>query len=43
MPQVGFEPTAPVFDWAKAVHALDHAAAVICNVQHNILIMELIF
>jgi hypothetical protein len=32
---VGFEPTNPAFEWAKAVHALDRAAAligtVICN------------
>jgi hypothetical protein len=29
MPQVGFEPTIPVFEQAKTVHALDRAAAVI--------------
>jgi hypothetical protein len=29
MPQVGFEPTIPVFKRAKTVHALDHAATVI--------------
>jgi hypothetical protein len=29
MPRVGFEPTIPVFERAKAVHALDHAATVI--------------
>jgi hypothetical protein len=29
MPQVGFEPTALVFERAKKVHALDDAAAVI--------------
>jgi hypothetical protein len=29
MPQVGFEPTIPVFERAKTVHALDRAAAVI--------------
>jgi hypothetical protein len=29
MPQVGFEPTIPVFDLAKTVHALDGVAAVI--------------
>jgi hypothetical protein len=27
---VGFEPTIPVFERAKAVHALDRAATVIC-------------
>jgi hypothetical protein len=29
MPQVGFEPTIPVFQRAKTVHALDRAAAAI--------------
>jgi hypothetical protein len=29
MTQVGFESTIPVFKWAKRVHALDRAAAVI--------------
>jgi hypothetical protein len=29
MPQVRFEPTIPVFELAKAVHALDRAATVI--------------
>jgi hypothetical protein len=29
MPQVGFEPTIPVFEWAKTFQASDHAAAVI--------------
>jgi hypothetical protein len=29
MPQVGFEPTIPVFEWAKIVHVLDLAATVI--------------
>jgi hypothetical protein len=28
MPQVGFEPTIPVFEWVKTVHALDRAATV---------------
>jgi hypothetical protein len=31
MPQVGFEPTIPVFERAKTVLVLDHAAAVIGN------------
>jgi hypothetical protein len=26
MPQVGFEPTIPVFEWVKTVHALDRSA-----------------
>jgi hypothetical protein len=29
MPQVGFVPTIPVFERAKTVHALHHAATVI--------------
>jgi hypothetical protein len=29
MPPMGFEPTIPVFERAKTVHALDHAATVI--------------
>jgi hypothetical protein len=29
MPQVRFEPTIPVFVWAKKIHALDRAATVI--------------
>jgi hypothetical protein len=29
MPRVGFEPTIPVFERAKTVHALDGAATVI--------------
>jgi hypothetical protein len=29
MPPFGFEPTIPVFKWAKTVHALDRAATVI--------------
>jgi hypothetical protein len=28
MPSVGFEPTIPVFERAKTVHALDRAATV---------------
>jgi hypothetical protein len=31
MIQVGFEPTIPVFERAKTVHALDHEATVISN------------
>jgi hypothetical protein len=29
MPRVGFEPTIPVFEQAKTVHALDRVATVI--------------
>jgi hypothetical protein len=32
MPLVGFEPTIPAFERAKAIHAVDHAATVICPV-----------
>jgi hypothetical protein len=28
VPQVGFEPTIAVFEWAETVHALDRAGAV---------------
>jgi hypothetical protein len=31
MPQVWFEPTIPIFERAKIVHALDRAATVICT------------
>jgi hypothetical protein len=30
MPRVGFEPTIPVFERAKTVHALDRATTVLC-------------
>jgi hypothetical protein len=30
MPQVKFEPTIPVFERARAVHALDRTATMIC-------------
>jgi hypothetical protein len=33
MPRVGFEPTFPVFERAKIVHALDRAATVIGSVK----------
>jgi hypothetical protein len=32
MSQVGFEPTIPVFEQAKTIHALDRVATVICSV-----------
>jgi hypothetical protein len=32
VPQVGFEPTIPVLEWAKTVHASDRAAPVIDQV-----------
>jgi hypothetical protein len=31
MPQVGFEPTIPMSEWVKTVHALDHMATVISS------------
>jgi hypothetical protein len=33
MPQMGFEPTIPVFEQAKTVYALDRAATVISKQQ----------
>jgi hypothetical protein len=33
MPQIGFEPTIPVFERAKTVHASDRAATVIGRYQ----------
>jgi hypothetical protein len=36
MPQVGFEPTIPVFEKTKRVHALDRAAAVIGFVAEHL-------
>jgi hypothetical protein len=44
MPQLGFEPTIPVFEVAQSVHALDRAGTVIvdiiidCRNQENILL-----
>jgi hypothetical protein len=35
MPQVEFEPTIPVFERAKTVHALDRAATVIGDLLHT--------
>jgi hypothetical protein len=34
MPRVGFEPTIPVFERAKTVHALDHATTTV-NKKEN--------
>jgi hypothetical protein len=36
MPRVGFEPTIPVFERAKTVHALDRAATVIGNAFNGV-------
>jgi hypothetical protein len=33
IPRVGFEPTAPVFEWAKMVNALDRTATVIGTIR----------
>jgi hypothetical protein len=35
MPQVGFQPTIPVLQRAKTVHALDRAVTVIGNFNFN--------
>jgi hypothetical protein len=39
MPQMGFEPTTPVFEWLKTVHPLDSVATVIdkryVHIQHK--------
>jgi hypothetical protein len=35
--QKGFEPTIQVFEQAKTVHALDHAATVIGGIPHGFL------
>jgi hypothetical protein len=35
MPQVGFEPTIPVFERAKTVHAFDHAPIVIGSPKYH--------
>jgi hypothetical protein len=40
MPQVGFEPTIPVFERAMIVHVLDSAATVIGYVQFWVPIMK---
>jgi hypothetical protein len=37
MPRVGFEPTTPVFERAKTVHALDRAITVIGICGHSFL------
>jgi hypothetical protein len=37
MPRVGFEPTIPVFERAKTVHALDRAAIVIGKPNYTVL------
>jgi hypothetical protein len=39
MPQVGFEPTIPVFEQAKAVHTVDRAATVIGNLSNCVSIV----
>jgi hypothetical protein len=38
MPLVGFEPTIPIFEWAKGVHALDGAATAIDIQKINMLL-----
>jgi hypothetical protein len=34
MPRLGFDPTIPVFERAKTVHALDRAATVIGDIKN---------
>jgi hypothetical protein len=36
MPRMGFEPTIPVFKWAKIVYALDSTATVISSKYNNL-------
>jgi hypothetical protein len=43
MSLVGFEPTIPVFEWAKMVHSLDHAATVIGSAPHSLYKMSLTY
>jgi hypothetical protein len=43
MPWVGFEPTIPVFERAKTVHALDRAATSIISLYIILLLMQLVF
>jgi hypothetical protein len=40
MPRVGFEPTTPVFERAKTVHALNRSATVIGNDRLELLNMD---
>jgi hypothetical protein len=42
MPQVGFEPTIPMFDRAKAVHTLDRATTVIGTAHKQVTKMHVI-
>jgi hypothetical protein len=42
MPRVGFEPTIPVLERMKMVHALDRAATVIGPVLDTVLNLEII-
>jgi hypothetical protein len=35
MSQVGFEPTIPVFEWARSVHALHLAATVVSKIKYS--------
>jgi hypothetical protein len=42
MPQVGFEPTIPVFARAKTIHATDRAAAVIGNYRYSLIKLKLL-
>jgi hypothetical protein len=36
MPRVGFEPTTPMFEWAKTIHALDRAITVLGRLNDTV-------
>jgi hypothetical protein len=40
MPRVGFEPTIPLFQRAKAVHSLECAATVIGNIRYDLFLFS---
>jgi hypothetical protein len=39
MPRMEFEPTTPVFEWAKTIHASERTATVIRCFEPNLLIV----
>jgi hypothetical protein len=41
MPVVGFEPTIPVFEWAKTVHAFNRAATILGEIFYTFLVSTL--
>jgi hypothetical protein len=40
MPWVGFEPTIPVFEWAKTVHAIELAATVVIGILNRYIVKK---